>query len=207
MGTTEIAPILTDIFQKSIREEKSPKTLERGKNIWCIFKKSDRSNREFYRPISLTRVPCKILEHIILSHIVKHPVDYGILVDSQHSLRGKRSTETQLLTTVHDIAYALQCNNSVSLAILDFGKAFDRVPHQRLLRKLDYHRSRGSLHTWLLSFLTQRMQTVVCDGASSSPRKVTPGVPQGTVLGPLLFSPFINDFPSKLQCTVHLFGG
>ena len=201
MAAAEIAPILTDIFQTSIREEKSPKRW-REANIWCIFKKRDRSNPKFYRPISLTCDPFKILEHIILSHIMKHLVDYGILVDSQHSPRGRRSTETQLLATVHDIAYALQCNNSVFLAILDFTKAFDSV---RLLSKLEYYRSRGPLHSWLLSFLTRRMQTVVCDGASSSLRKVTFNVPQGTVLAPPLFFPCINDFPSKLQCTVRLF--
>ena len=175
MAAADTAPILTDIFQTFIREEKSPE-LWREANIWCIFKKSDRGNPEFYRPISLTCDPFKILEHIILSHIMKHLVDYGTLVDSQHSLRGKRSTETQLLATVHDIAYALQCNNSVSLAILDFAKPFVSV---RLLSKFEHYRSKGPLHSWLLSFLTQRMQTFVCGEASSSPRKVTSDVPQG----------------------------
>ena len=135
-------------------------------------------------------------------------MDYGILVDSQHGFRAKRSTETQLqLATVHDIAYAVQCNNSVSLAILDFSQAtaFDKVSHQRLLSKLDNYRIRGPSHSWLSSFLTQRMQMVVCDGASSSAKKVTFGVPQGTVLGLSLFLLYINDLPSKLQCTVRLF--
>ena len=204
MAATEIAPILTDIFQTSIREGKLPK-LWREANVCCIFKKGDKSDPKNYRPISLTCVTCKILEHIIHSHIMKHPVDHVILVDSQHGFWAKRSTETQLLATVHDIAYALQCNNSVSLAILHFAKAFDKVPHQRLLSKLDYYGIRGPLHSWLSSFLTQRMQTVVCDGASSSPREVTSGVPQGTVLGPLFFFLYINDLPSKLQCTVRLF--
>ena len=105
MAATEIAPVLTDIFQTSITEEKSPK-LWREANIWCIFKKGDKSNQENYRPISLNCVTGKILEHIIYSHM-KHLVDYVILVDSQHGFRAKRSTETQLLATVHDIAYAL----------------------------------------------------------------------------------------------------
>ena len=108
MAATEIAPILTDIFQISIREGKLPK-LWREANICCSFKKGDKSNPENYRPISLNCVTCKILEHSIHSHM-KHLVDYVILVDSQHGFRAKRSTEdteTQLLATVHDIAYAL----------------------------------------------------------------------------------------------------
>ena len=85
MAATEIAPILTDIFQTSIREEKSPK-LWREANIWCIFKKGDKSNPENYRPISLNCVACKILEPIIQKHLV----GYAILVDSQHIwLQGK----------------------------------------------------------------------------------------------------------------------
>lgn len=85
MAATEIAPILTDIFQTSIREEKSPK-LWREANIWCIFKKGDKSNPENYRPISLNCVACKILEPIIQKHLVS----YAILVDSQHIwLQGK----------------------------------------------------------------------------------------------------------------------
>ena len=114
MVETEIAPILTDIFQTSMREGKLPK-LWREANVFCIFKKGDKSNPENYRPISLTCV-------------TKHLVDYGILVDSQHGFRTRQSTKTQLLATVHDMAYALQCNNSVSLATLDFAKAFDKVP-------------------------------------------------------------------------------
>lgn len=114
MFETEIALILTDIFHTSMREGRLPK-LWREANVCCIFKKGDKSNPENYRPISLTCV-------------MRHFVDYGIPVDSQHGFRTRQSTKTQLLATVHDMAYALQCNNSLSLATLDFAKAFDKVP-------------------------------------------------------------------------------
>lgn len=136
MAATEIALILTDISQTSINEGKLPKQW-REANFCCIFKIGNKSNPENYRPISLTCVTCKILEHIVHSHVMKHLADYGILVDSQHGFRGKWSTQTQLLATVHDLAYTLQCNNSVSLAIFYFAKAFNKLPHQRLLSKLD----------------------------------------------------------------------
>lgn len=114
MFETEIALILTDIFYTSMREGRLPK-LWREANVCCIFKKGDKGNPENYRPISLTCV-------------TRHFVDYGIPVDSQHRFRTRQSTKTQLLATVHDMAYALQCNNSLSLATLDFAKAFDKVP-------------------------------------------------------------------------------
>ena len=116
-----------------------------------------------------------------------------------------RSTETQLICTIHDIASAIQSNKTIHAAILDFSKAFDKVPHRRLLKKLDYYGIRGPLHNWFESFLTQRTQSVVIGGESSAPVVTSSGVPQGTVLGPLLFLMYINDLPDGLNATVRLF--
>ena len=118
---------------------------------------------------------------------MKHLSQHGVLTDYQHGFRAKRSTETQLICAIHDIASDIQLNKSTHAAILDFSKAFDKVPHRRLLKKLDYYGIRGSLHNWFESFLTQRTQSVVNEGTSSDPIVTTSGVPQGTVLGPLLF--------------------
>ena len=142
MTAVEIAPILTDIFQTSIDSATSPNQW-REANICAIHKKGPKINPSNYRLISLTCVTCKILEHIIYSHTMKHLEQHNVLVDSQHGFRSKRSAETQLVTTIHDIAYALQCNESVHLAILDFYKAFDKV--NGLLDVIQYLKDRKKL--------------------------------------------------------------
>ena len=110
------------------------------------------------------------------SHVMKHLSQYGVLTDYQHGFKAKRSTETQLICTIHDIESAIQSNKTIHAAILDFSKAFDKVPYRRCLTKLDCYGIRGL-------FRTQRTQSVVIEGASSAPVVTTFGVPQGTVLG------------------------
>ena len=136
---------------------------------------------------------------------MKHLEQYSILTDVQHGFRAKRSTVTQLILTIHDMAKTIQDNKSVHAAVLDFSKAFDKVPHKRLIIKLQYYGIRGPLLNWFESFLTNRSQTVVCDGKHSDPAQVTSGVPQGTVLGPLLFLLYVNDLPDNLKSSIRLF--
>ena len=136
---------------------------------------------------------------------MKHLEKHNILTDSQHGFRAKRSTETQLIQTIHDISKSLDKNEIVDMAILDFTKAFDKVPHKRLIHKLNYYEITGSIATWIETFLTGRTQQVVVNGATSSSTIVTSGVPQGTVLGPLLVFLYINDLPDNLSTGVRLF--
>ena len=97
----------------------------------CLLN-GDKSDPSNYRPISLTCISSKVLEHIIHSHMMKH----AILTDVQHGFRAKRSTVTQLILTIHDMAKTIPENNSVHAAVLDFSKAFDKFPHKRLIYKL-----------------------------------------------------------------------
>lgn len=112
---------------------------------------------------------------------------------------------TELLLTINDIAKSLNASKSVHAVVLDFTKAFDKVPHRPLLIKVNHYRIRGNLLQWFESFLLKRCQSVICSGKSSKPFPVTSVVPQGTVLGPLLFLLYIYDFPVNLKSQTTLF--
>ena len=200
----EMAPLLAQLFQRSLEEGKLPNDWKIA-NIVPIFKKGKRSAPNNYRPVSLTSVTCKILEHIICHHIWEHLEQYNVLTDFQHGFRKRRSCETQLIVTLHDLVTAVNEGRQVDAFILDFSKAFDRVPHERLLYKLNHYGIQGNLLAWIKNFLTQRTQSVTLEGVTSRSCPVTSGVPQGTVLGPLLFLLFVNDLPRGISSSIRLF--
>ena len=137
--------------------------------------------------------------------MLKHFEKYSILTTLNHGFRSGYSTETQLLVTMHDLLQANDARVQVDIAILDFSKAFDTVPHDKLLHKLDAYGIKGSLHKWLSSFLQERHMNVVVEGEHSESAPVESGVPQGTVLGPLMFLCHINDLPDTVKSQVRLF--
>ena len=124
---------------------------------------------------------------------------------AQHGFRKSRSCESQLLLTIQDLANSLNAGEHIDAVLFDFSKALDKVPYQRLLVKLKHYGVRSKLHSWIADFLRDRQQSVVMEGSKSSSSEVTSGVPQGTVLGPLLFLVYINDMPTCVSLTTRLF--
>ena len=121
-----------------------------------IYKKGDKQQPANYRPVSLTSITCKVLEHIIDSSVMQHFDLHHVLNDAQHGFRNIRSCETQLLVTVYDIAKNLALGVQVDEILLDVSQAFDKVPHQRLLHKLQYYRVGNRTLKWIQSVLTDR---------------------------------------------------
>ena len=196
--------MLQKIFQASIDNKYLPQNWRKA-NITPIYKKGDKSCPANYRPLSLTSLPCKVLEHIIYHHIFAHIDRHDLLSDAQHGFRRRRGCETQLAMLIEHFASAMDSRDQIDLIILDFCKAFDKVPHQRLLLKLNQFGIKGNILRWIESFLTSRTQQAVLEGATSNQVHVTSGVPQGTVLGPLLFLIYINDIENNIDSQLRLF--
>jgi ribonuclease P/MRP protein subunit RPP40 len=172
--------------------------------ITPIHKKGPTSNPANYRPISITSVFCKLMERIMVTDLLTYLSENSLITKHQHGFMSRRSTLTNLLESVHDWTLSLANKTVTSVVYIDFTKAFDLVPHAKLLQKLESYGIQGYLLKWINSFLSNRIQCTKIGQDLSSWTPIYSGVIQGSCLGPLLFLLYINDITDNVAPAVTM---
>ena len=200
-----ISSSITMLFNTSLAIGEIPSEWNMA-NITPVQKKPGASHPTDYRPISVLPVIAKVYESLIHSQLYSYMTSNSLLHPSQSGFRPGHSTQDVLLKTVDDWRIALDRGEHVGTVLIDLSKAFDSMDHELLLKKLLSYGIVGNELNWFSNYLTNRQQRVTVDGSYSEWANISKGVPQGSILGPLLFLTFVNDLPKAVEtCTVNLY--